>query len=143
MEPILASLEPSIIIIIDGNSYFNYLIDRYADRVGCSVKVAASSESVETIQKFKPVTVVFASVENLGESQSLVVELNNRDIPIIVCSPVADQDHARELGADYCLLHPLMYDGFSTVLRTVMSRGKHRMDTVQMNPEQYTRAGQV
>jgi hypothetical protein len=110
------------IVIISGNSSFNYLLQRYADRIGFPTMVIVPSESAKTICEIEPVAVIFPSVENLGGSQSLVAELTNCDIPIIVCSSAADQNRTHELGADYCLLHPLVYDHFSTVLETITSR---------------------
>jgi hypothetical protein len=118
----------SPIVLIGGSSSFNYLIQRYADRIGYLITVVPSTESAETICGSKPVAVIFTSVENLGDSQHLVAELTNCDIPIIVCSSAADQNRTRELGADYCLLHPLVYDHFSAVLGTVTSRRVQSVD---------------
>ena len=120
----------SPIVLIGGNSSFNYLIQRYADRIGYLIMVVPSTESAETICGSKPVAVIFPSVENLGDSQHLVAELTNCDIPIIVCSSATDQNRTRELGADYCLLHPLVYDHFSATLETVTSHGIRQSEDV-------------
>jgi len=108
--------KPATIVIIGGNTSFNYLIQRYGDWSGYSIVVSPTPALAETICRSKPVAVIFPSVENLEDSQSLVAELTNCDIPIIVCSSTADQNRTRELGADYCLLHPLGYDNFSATL---------------------------
>jgi hypothetical protein len=110
------------IAIIGGNSSINYLIGRYADRIGCSISALPVSTPVEKIRGIEPVAVIFASVENLENSQTLAAELTNRDLPIIVCSSMADQTRMRELGADYCLLHPFGYDNFSAILKVVISQ---------------------
>ena len=113
------STQPLIAIISDDPS-FNYLIRRYADRIGYSISVVPNPLSVETILQPKPNAVIFPSVVNLEHSQPLVTALANSDIPIIVCSAMVDQTRTRELGADYCMLHPLVYDNFSSVLETVI-----------------------
>jgi orotidine-5'-phosphate decarboxylase len=64
----------------------------------------------------QPVAILFPSIERLEAAQSLIADLTNCDIPILVCSSIADEARARELGADYCLLHPLTYDGFMAAL---------------------------
>jgi len=118
------------IVIISGNPSFNYLIQRYADRIGIPTTEVIPLESAETIVRLKPVAVIFPSVENLEGSQPLVTELTNADIPIIVCSSTADQNRTRELGADYCLLHPLDFDRFSAILEAVTSQGIRQSEDV-------------
>jgi len=117
-------------VIISGDSSFNYLIQRYADRIGFPTTMAAPSESGETICGLEPIAVIFPSVENLEGSQLLVAKLTNCDIPIIVCSSTVDQIRTRELGADYCLLHPLVYDHFSATLEVVTSHGIRQSEDV-------------
>ena len=119
---ILTQPKQPTIVIVGGNSSINYLIERYTERIGYSITIMPASVSAETICGSAPIAVIFPSVESLGDSQHLVAELTNCDIPIIVCSSAADQNRTRELGADYCLLHPLVYDHFSTILGTVTSR---------------------
>ncbi len=109
---------PAIVIIGDSPSFI-YLLQRYADRIGYSIAVTAppsSLESAEVIRRLEPIAVILASVEILEASQSLVAELANRDIPVIVCSSEADQIRIRELGADYCLLHPVTFGDFQNAL---------------------------
>ena len=143
MEPVLRPSASSTIIVFDGGSSFNHLIHRYAEQIGHSVTVAPLSVLVETVCNFKPIAVIFPSVDGLEESQSLVAQLANCDIPIIVCSSITDENHTRELGADYCLLHPLVFDNFSAILGMVISRGKHQMDVTQLCPDQPTSVDQV
>lgn len=122
-------------MIIGGNSSFNYLIQRYADETGHSITVTPTPESAETIYGYKPVAVIFPSLENLEGSQPLVAELTNYDIPIIVCSSTADQNRTRELGADYCLLHPLVYDHFSAVVSAITLQSVRQSEDVQGQAE--------
>ena len=46
----------------------------------------------------------------------MVTDLASRDIPGLVCLSIADEARARELGADYCLMHPLTSDSSLTAL---------------------------
>ncbi|RPJ28310.1 MAG: hypothetical protein EHM33_04925 [Chloroflexi bacterium] len=116
----------SVIVIIGTSSSFLYLLQRYADRIGYSITVMLPSVVAETICRSEPVAVIFSSVESLEASQSLMADLANCDIPILVCSSVTDQIRTRELGADYCLLHPLTYDSFSAILTSaVTSQSPH------------------
>ncbi len=108
----------STIVIIGDSSSFIYLLQRYADRLGYSIAVTppSPSGSAEALCRMEPVAVILASVEILEASQSLVAELANCDIPVIVCSSEADQIRIRELGADYCLLHPVTFGDFQNAL---------------------------
>ena len=94
-----------------------YLFQRYAGRIGYAVRFEESASPAEAIRRSEPEAVIFPSVELLEGAQALAVELTNLDIPIIVCSSVFDQEKTRELGADYCLLHPLVFDGFSAAVQ--------------------------
>ena len=111
----------SPLIIIGGNSSFHYLIQRYAEKIGCAILPVESSITINTVCDLHPMGVIFDSLENLERSRTFVVELANRDVPIIVCSSGADQARARECGADYCLLHPFVYDNFSMILDAIAS----------------------
>jgi DNA-binding response OmpR family regulator len=115
------------IVILEGDPSLLYLLERFAERVGYSVSVAKDLASAEPIRLSEPVAVIFPSVEILESVQTLAAELTSYDIPIIVCSSVLNQAKTRELGADYCLLHPLVFDSFSTTLRaiTASQREKH------------------
>jgi CheY-like chemotaxis protein len=111
-------------VIVGNHSSFIYLLQRYADRIGCSLTVIIPSGTEPTIFSSEPVVVIFSSIETLEACQPLVAELTNRDVPILVCSSATDQLRARELGADYCLFHPLTYTDFQTAL-THATASKH------------------
>lgn len=116
------------LIILGGDTSFNYLIQRYAERLGYSIANMPVSVVVERIHELNPAAVIFPSMENLEEAQPLVPGLANRDIPLIVCSSLADQIRARELGADYCLVHPFVYDNFSAIFDAVASPDNRQGD---------------
>lgn len=107
------------IVIVEGDLSLLYLLERFSERVGYPVSVEKISVSAEAICQSVPVAVIFPSVEILESARALAAELTNCDIPIIVCSSVLDHAKTRELGADYCLLHPLIFDSFSSTLQAI------------------------
>jgi len=109
----------SDIVVVGGDSSLQYLLERFAEQIGYTVSVENDPSSADAIRQSEPVAVIFPSVEILEGVQTLAVELTNCDIPIIVCSSVLDQAKTRELGADYCFLHPLVFDSFSSTLQTI------------------------
>ena len=125
MDPLSTPQKQPDIVIVGGDESLHYLLQRYAERIGYPVRVEESPSSAEAVRKSEPVAVIFPSVEILEGAQSLAVELANFDIPIIVCSSVFDQTRTRELGADYCLLHPLVFDSFSS---TVNAAAKSQLE---------------
>lgn len=112
----------STLAVVSNSSEFVYLLQRYAERIGCSLMSVPPSGLAKMIYASGPVAVIFSSIEILEASQSLVGELTNRDIPILVCSSAIDEIRSRELGADYCLLHPLTYDNFQAALAHVAAQ---------------------
>jgi hypothetical protein len=52
----------------------------------------------------------------LDKAHTVGVELTSLETPIIVCTSVTEVAKAKELGADYCMLHPLIYDDFQNAL---------------------------
>jgi hypothetical protein len=102
--------------MIGNDSSLAYLIGRYAQRCGTRLTVLHNIPQVGEVSALKPAAILFPSVEDLEAAQSLIVGLANYDIPMLVCSSVAEEAWARELGADYCLLHPLTYDSFLNAL---------------------------
>ena len=130
-----------IIVLVGSDASLNYLLSRYAELMRYSISFEKSPSSVETIRQFEPVAVIFPSVELLAGAQTLAAELTNSDIPIIVCSSVLDQAKTRELGADYCLLHPLGFDSFSSTLQAIAASSQENIpadgeaqDSLPINP---------
>lgn len=104
------------ILLIGSDTALGYLLRRYAERGGYQFKVNAASISSREIATINPVVVIFLSTELLARHQAVVSELTNLDAPILVCSSAVEEARARELGADYCLLHPVTYDDFQSAL---------------------------
>jgi DNA-binding response OmpR family regulator len=100
------------IILIGGNETLAYLIGRFAERSGTELTLLPTAPTAEEACRLRPAVILFASIERLEAAQSLISELANCEIPVLVCSSVADETRAREMGADHCLAQPLTYDGF-------------------------------
>jgi len=106
----------STILLIGSDTTLGYLLKRYAERSGYQYKVNGERVSSREVADINPAAIIFLSLELLARHQPFVTELTNLDAPIVVCSSVIEEARARELGADYCLLHPLTYDDFQTAL---------------------------
>jgi hypothetical protein len=112
------------ILLIGRDANLGYLLARFAEHSGYQSNIRAEIGSSGEITSMKPAVIIFLSTELLARDQTLVAELANLDAPILVCSSVVEESRARELGADYCLLHPLTYNDFKTALATVTA-SKH------------------
>lgn len=104
------------IILIGNDPSLAYLISRFAEHQGWRVETLPALSQVDEGRGKKPRLVLFASLEGLEANQTLAQELAAGDTQIGVLTSVSEQARAQELGADFCLLHPLTYDSFSAVL---------------------------
>ena len=112
------------VLLIGKDTALNYLFNRFAEQSGYQLTTNHENVSVEEIETVKPAAILFLSTDLLSKEQALITELASRELPILVCSSVAEEARARELGADYCLLHPLTYHDFQKTLDTISS-AKH------------------
>jgi DNA-binding response OmpR family regulator len=110
--------KPSILLIGNDPS-LEYLLQRYADRSGYRLKSIHSIASNPDIFKMQPISIWFSSLDMLEASQSQKDIILSCNVPIVVCSSIADDARAMDLGADYLLLHPLTYDHFLSTLDQV------------------------
>jgi len=99
-----------------------YLIGRYAKLSGYTIALTHSIPRAADVWALKPKAILFTSVEGLESAQSLIPGLVDCDIPVLVCSSITDEARALELGADYCLFHPLTYDTFTEALTPQLAR---------------------
>jgi CheY-like chemotaxis protein len=113
----------SNILMLGSDPALAYLIGRYAQQSGYGVASLSGIPHEETVCALKPAAILFTSIESLEAAQKLITGLAKCDIPVLVCSSVADEARARELGADHCLLHPLTYDGFHQALDATRNPG--------------------
>ena len=115
--------QPTILLIgMDAN--LGYLLARFAEHSGYQSNIRGELGSSREITSMKPAVIIFLSTELLARDQTVIAELTNLEAPILVCSSAVEEARARELGADYCLLHPLTYNDFQTALSTVIT-SKH------------------
>jgi len=107
---------PTRILVIGADTALVYLLGRYAEQSGCRIAMMPTIPSATEVCDLQPTAILFLSFESLGAAQLLIADLGYCDIPVWVWSSVADEVRARELGADYCLVHPLTYDNFLAAL---------------------------
>ncbi len=117
------STQPTL-LLIGSDTPFAYLIGRYAERRGLSLLVRPTIPAAPMISALQPAAIIFLALENLEASQPPLAEMENENIPLLVCSGADDEARARELGADYCLQHPLTYDRFVTALQSTLPAKK-------------------
>jgi DNA-binding response OmpR family regulator len=107
------------LLLIGNDTQLGYLLQRYAEQSQYPVAIHPANLSTKGIEAQTLMAVVFLSIELLEASQELVGQLTTGDIPVVVCASAADEVRARELGADNCLLHPVTYNDFQTVLAAI------------------------
>ena len=98
--------------MVGNDAAFTYLVGRYAEQGGYDLIIFSSAPSGREACDLKPIAILFASIAELDAARSLVKELTNCDIPVLVCTSSADEARALEIGADRCLTQPLTYEGF-------------------------------
>ena len=112
----MSSTRSPVILLIGNDASLTYLIERYAERSGCEVRVHPMMPALSADPGGRPAALLFSSIEDLEAAQAQIAQASSAEVPLLVCSSVNDQAHARELGADHCLVHPLTYDGFVAAL---------------------------
>jgi DNA-binding response OmpR family regulator len=104
------------IMLVGQDTSLRYLITRFAERSGYQLTVSSKNLFIEEIMAANPAVIIFLSTELLETTQASLKQLASLETPIIVCASVTDETRVKELGADYCLTHPLTYDDFQTTL---------------------------
>ena len=104
------------ILLMGNDADLGYLLGRFAEQSEYQLTVTSEKISIQDIMVANPAAIIFSSTDFMDKAQALVTELASIEVPIIACSSVTDEARARELGADYCLLHPITYEGFQGAL---------------------------
>ena len=121
----IRSMNPKPTVLLVGKDItLSYLFNRFTEQSGYQLAPHTDNISIQEIEVIQPIVILFLSIELLAEHQALVTELANRELPILVCSATADEARSRELGADYCLFHPLSYHEFQSTLDVIIT-SKH------------------
>ncbi|MFL5803362.1 MAG: two-component system response regulator [Roseiflexaceae bacterium] len=115
-----SSLPPSI-LVIDEDSQLTYLIQRYALSCGCRCISAHDADMALLLAlQDRPALIVLDIATQSAQSRQLVQRLKAEratfDIPLVICSAVADGIRIWEEGADYYLGKPVLYDDFVATL---------------------------
>jgi hypothetical protein len=114
------------LLLVGQEPSLEYLLKRYARQSGCELRSLREVSPETDVRAIRPLAVWFSSLEVLGAFQLLRAAIASEDIPIVVCSSVADEARANELGADYFFLHPVTYDCFlSTLAGTDLSQAEN------------------
>jgi len=106
------------LMLMGNDTELSYLLGRFAEQSNFELTIAPEKVSVQDVTVFNPAAIIFSSMGRLDMAQALIAELAHIEVPIIVCSSVSDQARASELGADFCLLHPITLDDFQSALST-------------------------
>jgi hypothetical protein len=109
------------IFLIGNDSVLTYLLRRYAEKSDYEMVIRDNVPTSWDVEQYQPLAIIFASIDQLQMNQSFVEAMSTAEIPVLVCASVSDEARARELGADECLLHPLVYNQFCTVLTNACS----------------------
>ena len=112
---------PPLILVIDEDPQFAYLIQRYA--LGCGCRCISAQDADETLalaRQERPALIVLDIAIHAASGRQLLQRLKGEqathDIPILICSAVVDGVRIWEEGADYFLGKPIMFDDFVATL---------------------------
>jgi DNA-binding response OmpR family regulator len=112
---------PPVILVIDEDPQFTYLIQRYA--LGCHCRCISAQDAdgaLVLVRQERPSLIVLDIASDAVSSRQLVQRLKaeqaTHDIPIVICSAIVDGVRIWEEGADYFLGKPVMYDDFVAML---------------------------
>jgi ActR/RegA family two-component response regulator len=110
---------PQTLLLVGNDTRLGYLLERYSERSGYQISLLRTVPATPAPIAPVPSAVIFLTMEQLETSQAWVAQLTAQDIAILACASPADAARARELGADDCLLHPVTYDDFESLLTTM------------------------
>lgn len=108
-----------MILLVGDDEALTYLIERYGERSGFRVQVERIPPTDTDPSWPEPAVVWLSSIDVLATFRPREAGLISDDAPVVVCSSVADDRRARELGADFAVLHPLTYPDFLAALSAV------------------------
>jgi DNA-binding response OmpR family regulator len=108
-----------LILLVGDDEGLTYLIERYGKQSGFRVRVERTPPKVSDAARLEPAVVWLSSLDVLAAFRPRETGVISDDAPVVVCSSVADDRRARELGADYSVLHPLTYPDFLAALSAV------------------------
>lgn len=111
-----------VVLLIDDEQSLAYLIHRYGQASNCQVmSVQLLDEARAIIKRTPPALVVLHVAPQRLDSWEVVRALKadpaTSGFPlVVVCAASIDAARMWEMGADYCLTKPVLYDDFRAVL---------------------------
>lgn len=111
-----ANRSRNTIILVGNDERLVYLLQRFIEQSECQLIPWLAIPSAAEITRILPSVIVFSTIDLLEAAQPLLDLTTEHEIPIMVCTSVAGEAHARELGADECLFHPLTLNHFKAAL---------------------------
>ena len=117
-------MSPTTVMIVEDNSSFIYMMERYAQKSRCQVIVTRRSIDALALAKKETPAVIMLDVfmpEMNGWQvlQALRSDPITRNIPIVLCSALDEEVCGQAEGADYYLRKPILYRDFVSALTSV------------------------
>jgi hypothetical protein len=109
--------KPNKILVIGSDDSLPYLLQRFGEQIGLETVVRKNVSDLQEGDWVHLRAIIFSDLVQLQAARSLVDEISTRDVLVVVCVSQVDELHARELGVDVCLLHPLSYADFCAAVR--------------------------
>lgn len=108
----------ALVLLIDSDSAFGYLIRRYTERSGHGFVCSDGATALSTATSLQPAVIVIGVPAPASWSllRALRADGRTRTIPLVLCSALVDQERAWDEGAVACLAKPVMYNDFLAAL---------------------------
>ena len=113
--------QTSLILLVDNDPEFAYLIERYCRMIGWKVIQAENAAAaLEQIERMKPAMIMLNLLIPPSGGWDVLRTLKNdahaNGIPVTVYSSIPDEERAWGEGVDFCLWKPVMLDEFMAAL---------------------------
>jgi DNA-binding response OmpR family regulator len=113
--------QTGLILLIDNDPEFAYLIERYCRAINWYVMRACSAEeALAQVQKVKPnmimLNLLLPPYSGWEVLRALKQNSGVQGIPVTVYSSIPDEERAWGEGADFCLWKPVMLEEFIAAL---------------------------
>lgn len=117
----MLTLPESLILLVDNDPEFAYLIERYCGTIQWEVVRAASvDEALAQVRRRRPAMILLNLLLPPEGGWKVMRALKNglpgAIIPLTVYSSIPDEERALSEGADYCLWKPVMFEEFVAAL---------------------------
>lgn len=112
------------ILLVDDDSQFLYLVQRYADASGCTLIYANGANQAKSFALQETPDIILidigpAPLEKLKILHTLKTDPETGHIPVYLCSASESAISGWEEEADGCLIKPVMYEDFEKIMANV------------------------